>query len=597
MIEKNKETRDLLLHIVLMIFLSLVLLLVSFSFSSSTLEIDMFKSQVGSPSLVILNLIPILVLFALLWALTNRFFIAYLITSLLIFAGGMANRSKLTYRDDPVAALDLTLIKEGMLMAKEYELPITMRIVLTFLGLSLMGFLIYRFSKIRLSPKKRVFMGLGLLGLVFLGGSFYFDEKLYESQGDYSLINPWIESERFQTKGFVYPFIYSSKDLVTIKPPNYSEARAREILSQYEYEDIKGTKVNIIAIMLEAYNDFSKFDGVEIDPSVYENYRKIKEESISGDIVTNVFAGGTIDTERAFLTSYKNHPKYFKRTNSHVWYLKDQGYRTEASHPITGSFYNRRNINEYLGFDKFYHQDNYFKDYTEYYLRDKEFFPHIIEAYEEARDDKVPYFHFSVTYQNHGPYDEDNYYKEDYLLSDHGLSQAEYGIINNYLGGIKETDKAIKDLVDYFSREDEPVVLVFFGDHNPWLGKENSIYKALGIDLGLGEPEGFLNYYKTPYLIWANERAKEEVGNDFKEDQGDIGPNNLMIRVYDALGYKGDEYSQYVRNFSKDLPVIHKDFFLTKDGYKKNLDQEDYENYLDYRSVEYYQSNRKKPLD
>ena len=136
------------------------------------------------------------------------------------------------------------------------------------------------------------------------------------------------------------------------KPEGYDEEKAKEILASYEYDNIpENEKVNIISIMLEAYNDFSEFEGVELGIDVYENFHNIQKESISGKLITNIFAGGTVNTERAFLTGYQNHPKYYSYTNSFVWYLREQGYRTEAMHPITGSFYNRRNINEYLGFE------------------------------------------------------------------------------------------------------------------------------------------------------------------------------------------------------------------------------------------------------
>ena len=60
------------------------------------------------------------------------------------------------------------------------------------------------------------------------------------------------------------------------------------------------------------------------------------------------------------------------------------------------------------------------------------------------------------------------------------------------------------------------MVIVLFGDHNPWMGDANSVYSKLGIDLDLSTKEGFLNYYATRYLIWANDAAKEVLGCDFQ---------------------------------------------------------------------------------
>ena len=40
-------------------------------------------------------------------------------------------------------------------------------------------------------------------------------------------------------------------------------------------------------------------------------------------------------------------------TNSYLWYLRDQGYTVEGSHPYYQWFYNRQNINSYLGFERY----------------------------------------------------------------------------------------------------------------------------------------------------------------------------------------------------------------------------------------------------
>lgn len=70
-------------------------------------------------------------------------------------------------------------------------------------------------------------------------------------------------------------------------------------------------------------------------------------------------------------------------------------------HPITGSFYNRRNANEYLGFDDYYYYENKYKDeYKEIgegYLSDKDFFYSIIKEYENNKKNNQPYFNYSLT--------------------------------------------------------------------------------------------------------------------------------------------------------------------------------------------------------
>ena len=54
--------------------------------------------------------------------------------------------------------------------------------------------------------------------------------------------------------------------------------------------------------MREAYADFSQFDIPGLDGSGYDLYHSLEAESYHGTLLTNIFAGGTVDSERCFLT-------------------------------------------------------------------------------------------------------------------------------------------------------------------------------------------------------------------------------------------------------------------------------------------------------
>ena len=69
---------------------------------------------------------------------------------------------------------------------------------------------------------------------------------------------------------------------------------------------------------------------------VYAPWHELERQAVSGDLLTNIFAGGTVDSEWAFLTGYSTHDEFRKDTDSYVWYLRDQGYQTFGSHPGFG---------------------------------------------------------------------------------------------------------------------------------------------------------------------------------------------------------------------------------------------------------------------
>ncbi len=589
---KNKLIEKIFTVFVLLA-LSFLIMSITFIFSSSAWNMPMFLSYFKDVKLMIMNFIPIFLFMTFIYFLSNRLWVGFLSSWVLFVTMSIVNKFKLTFRDEPFSFLDITLIKESMEMKTKYHIHLTRNMIILIIGLIIITVILKIFLNYRISSKKKRWSLLAFICVLsaIIFGKPYFNDETYASVGDKSLINVWSESQQYQSKGFIYPFTYSIKGAKDIKLEGYDESKAKEQLGRYEYQNIsEEKKVNVIAVMLEAYNDFSKFDDVEFGIDPYKNFHEIQKESLHGNLVTNIFAGGTINTERAFLTGFYGHPKYLKNTNSFVRYFNEQGYRTEAMHPIYGWFYNRRNVNEYLGFDSFDFYENKYQAIRETFYDDMEFFDFIIEGYENSKNDKQPYFNFSVTYQNHGPYSSEKYSEDQYLAKKSHYDDENYNIINNYLSGIYRTDAAMKKLVDYFRNEEEPTVVIFFGDHNPWLGEGSTGYDMLGIDLDMSSEEGFLNYYETPYIVWGNDEAKEALNKDFKVQGNAISPMFLMPEVLQYFGWEGNEYMQYLTDFKASIDVVNRVYFKENGKYTPELSPENQKKYDDFVNMEYYYS-------
>ena len=155
----------------------------------------------------------------------------------------------------------------------------------------------------------------------------------------------------------------------------------------------------------------------------------------------------------------------------------------------------------------------------------------------------------------------------DDFIGNEELDQASRTILANYFGSVQNTQQYLADMVDTFRHCDEPVVLVIFGDHKPWLGNNSTVYSALGIALSNANTETFYNYWSTRYLIWANDAAKEALGNDFVGTGPDISPCFLMNLLFEQCGWQGDAYMQAVYDCWQALPTIHTSgLYLTSDG-------------------------------
>lgn len=594
MTKATKATKKTIIIILAMLILSFIIMSITFLFSKSVVDMNFIITYYKDIRLILMNFIPIFLFMVLMYLIFNKMWASFLATSLLFVTLSIVNRFKLTYRDDPFNFIELKLVKESMMMVGKYKISLSPKMIIMILALALFTFLIGKFFKYKIDSKKIRIISISAVIIVsiIIFKSFYFSAKIYDKVGDKSNINIWIKSEQFQVRGFVYPFIYSMKDAKDIKPEGYNKKAAMELLSTKEYKNIpENEKVNIVAVMLEAFNDFTKFEGVELNQGIYENFHNLQQESIHGKLVTKIFGGDTIKTEREFLTGFYNEPKYYKRTNSHMWYFKEQGYRVEGMHPITGSFYNRKNVDEYLGFDYFEHYDNRYKAITPDYLMDMDFFDYILEGYANNKNNTQPYISFSVTYQNHGPYPSEYTTEEQYLIKKPDFNEGNYNIINNYLSGINQTDKALKKLFDYFRNEEEPTILIIFGDHNPWLGYNAAGYEMLGINLDPSTIEGFENYYETPYIIWANDPAKETFQKDFLGEGDTISPNFLMAELFQYLGWEGNEFMQHQLDMKQTIDVMNPVYYKENGKYTKEPLPEVKEKIKDYLNIEYYYSH------
>ena len=74
---------------------------------------NLFWDYLSNPALVALNLLPPVVLAALLYGLTGRAWLAYALTALPVLGLSVGNYYKLAFRDDPVIAADLLLLGEA----------------------------------------------------------------------------------------------------------------------------------------------------------------------------------------------------------------------------------------------------------------------------------------------------------------------------------------------------------------------------------------------------------------------------------------------------------------------------------------------------
>ncbi len=522
-----------------------------------------FEGYFASAQILVMNVLPVVLLVFLFYGITGRAWSAFLIGGGIAFGFSLGSYYKLTFRDDPLHFEDMFILREAKAMAggSRYALFVDKRIAVTAVCLLLGTLVLFLLVRGRLGGwRLRVPAAMTAVLAAAAVMPAYLDEDLYGGVDNYEYLNQWSATQEYIAHGFFYPFIHSVKDSLDFPPSGYSEGKTRELLSGYEDADIpEDRKINIIALMREAYVDFSRYDIPGLDTSGYELYHQLEAESLTGNLVTNIFAGGTVDTERCFLTGSYKVRNFRSNQNSYLWYLREQGYTVEGSHPYYQWFYNRQNINSYLGFERYrYLEDDYInlcEDFTDDTLpEDALLLPEIYSDFQKNKATGKPYFSFSVNVQSHGPYAVWDTGSPERM--DMSYSLACRNAMNFYLNTIFETDEELAKLMDRLRSDPDPVVLVTFGDHMPWMGDSNAFYDEMGMNIDPGEEEGFYNHYATRYLIWANDAAREIIGRDLRGDGPDISPCYLMNLVFQQLGWEGPAFMQAMEPMMETFPVV-----------------------------------------
>ena len=373
-----------------------------------------------------------------------------------------------------------------------------------------------------------------------------------------------------------------------------------------------GEDVNVIMVMDEAFSDITDHDAfaytAENDP--LPNLHALREDphAVTGHIVVPGFAGGTANTEFDVLTGMQTNAlsaattSSFRVVNRNLDSLfrvfGDDGYATSFFHPGDDWFYNRENVYRWFGAEETVFADQMEDlEYKGRWVTDDYMAGLIEREFEEAVSAGETLFHYTTTIQNHMSYTPDKYgegYDYPEVPLNVSVSEEVETLLKVYIEGARDADDMLGRLVDYFSQQPEPVVLVFFGDHLPYLGDDQLAYR----ELGFTEDPGWdgLTSYETPYVIWTNDAGAEALdweaavaSLDLPAD-GDLSAAFLGAAVLELTGRTGESpWFDFLNQLRRELPVVQKQAYLPADGtLTDQLTAEQAAQVLKWRQWSYY---------
>ena len=529
-------------------------------------EIQFFYDYFLYPRLFLVNWIPVLLLQTFLYGLTRRQWLAFLITGLIVLGASVGSFYKLRFRDEPLYFSDFFILGAALDVAGEFDLT------LTAAALPIGTLVLFFFAKGRPSLPVRLLLCLGCaLAAGLLWVRIYSDEDFYQ----YGAINPdhiraklWNE-QIFVSKGSVYPFLYSITYAIDSPPEGYPEEEAAALLDSYPEAEIpEERRVHLLVFQLESFCDYTQFDIQGLQPGFYDLYHALEAESYTGDLVVDIIGGGTINTERCFLTGSTRLFTYSAPSNSYVRLLRSLGYTALADHPHFAAFYSRLGANSYLGFESFRTRDNYYEEQIspleDHWMSDSFLFPAVVDQFREHAAQGESVFSFTVTTQGHGGYLPTPGTSTEVFWDAAGCSEDTKTEVNIYLSKLADTQVHLSAAIEGLRNDPEPVAVLVYGDHQPRLVNCQEFYAAAGLNFNAETVEGMVNSYTTRYLLWVNEAARELLGGDLAGEAPTISPTFLMDVVFERLGWRGDAFMQLEREVRSRISVINDNgFYIT----------------------------------
>ena len=568
-----------------------------------------------APTMLLLNILPVLLLILLLFFATRKLFFSVSCSAVLFIFLAVADHIKVSMRQEPLLPTDLTLVREVLSILKTFPIHHLLLIglmLVVFAALLVLSFV--KAKKAKVAPAPRI-IGLVLVIACGFGANslIYADKNRYD--GYPTVDNPYFQVNQYNTKGMIYSFLHQY---------NITKITAPEGYDANYFADLENTQWNapenkeyphIIMIMGEAFSDLSA--NPHLDFSGYrdplKNWKEIcaDDNAYSGHIVVSNFGGGTSNSEYDVLTGCATRyldnplPSYnFIHGNFDGMprQLQKMGYETLSIHPGYAWFYNRQNVYPDLGFETCYFLEDSFDLETQGYggyINEVVTMDKIIDTLDtHIKEKDSPLFSFTVTIQNHGPYEKHYGTLPANFSTDVSLDENQTDLLTQYFTGVIDADEQIGRLKEYAENSDEPIVLVYFGDHLPGFSNGMEFFDLLDYPIDAnGTPAEQLAVYETPYFIWRNDSAEALCGdlNDIiaKLELPEDGLMSSQFLGTTVLEMFVPEYESPLHRLNdqlrRELPVCTNTIFRDASGnYRESISAEQQEMIKTLKNWQYY---------
>ena len=390
-------------------------------------------------------------------------------------------------------------------------------------------------------------------------------------------LHTWKPLDSYYSQGFLPTFISSAQKMVPPKPKHYSGRDTAALIKRLAGRWSRGVhgvtnpdraaavaqfeqlKPSVICIMNESFADLSIFNGLGCGYKGPERFKAIDDALLQGVSYMSAFGAGTCNSEFEFLTghsmAYLGAGVYpfmtynLAPTENLARQFKNLGYRAVAMHPNHATNWNRENVFADMGFDEFLSIDDFAgapqlcRKVTDAATYDK--------CLEVLRRSDKPIFIHDVTMQNHSAYDTGLVPNDQQLhLALEGVSDKVVTWTDEYCSLMEASDVAFADFLKKLRALDRPVVVVMYGDHQPFFtDRYNDLYFT-----DEDESTHTERIWQTRYVVWAN---YDVAGSAQASEELDTSIDNVGALALDAIGAPLTAYQRARLQNRKHMPSIN----------------------------------------
>ncbi len=344
--------------------------------------------------------------------------------------------------------------------------------------------------------------------------------------------------------------------------------------------------MNLIVYVIESLMDPSDL-GWHYTSEPLPYLRALAIESISGYGIVPEEFGGSANTEFELLTGMTRsflpegslpYRQYLRRPiPSLPRLLNSLGYVTKAIQADPKYYYDRERVYKLLDFQ------------SKLWLRGLPGIPAgrspappdsvVVQTIIQASQANRPFFIFAFPSSTHAPYNVGVYQSSDLDVFDQ-VSKEVRAEVKEYINALREADRAVGTLVEYFRARPDSTIIAIVGDHLPPLTKPSleAFFRNLA---SLPPAERARRLHRVPLIVWANFHLAPA--------QDELSMNALPSFLLEKMGAQPRGFLGVTDAVRRELPVIGR-YTRSADGHildRDSLPRDARVLLDDYRLLEY----------